>query len=221
MKNFMRKILLSFVNLRPALKLAFGNKVIAALTGNANFPVTKPTVAEITVINTSLGAAISAASSGDTLKIAERNALEVTWSIAFVNLANDIKARAGDDEIKVQSAGFELEKSRTRNGIPDAPVEVKADTYNLTASINMSCTRSKGAYAFQYAYALINPDGSQPANLEYIMYPVSTKTKQLITGLTRGKVYAIKVMAIGSAGNSTFSDPVIVICQLRNVFCGD
>lgn len=122
-------------------------------------------------------------------------------------------ARSKGDILKIQSSGFELEKSRVKGAIPDVPVEVKTSTLNITGEVVVSCSRSRFSSAFQYMFAEANADGSVPANTTYTLCPVSTRSRQSIPNLTRGKVYSIKASAIGPAGQSPFSNPVLVICQ--------
>lgn len=209
----LRRITLGFIFLNPIRKFAFGNKIIASLTGNAFFPTTSPTVNELTDVNKELSDPIAAASSGDKQKIADRKVVEEKWSDMFMSLAYDLMARAKGDEQKLISTGFDLERPKTRGHVPETPMLTSISTANLTGAVEVSCTRRQYATAYQYMYAVANADGSLPPNSEYIPCPIGTRTRQIITNLTRGVAYSIKAAAIGSAGQSPFSDPMVIICQ--------
>ena len=96
------------------------------LTGNANFPVTEPTLAEIEALATELAGTIIAIDGGDLSKIPHRDALMLQAEKAIHTLSYDIQFQSKGNSEKIQSAGFAVRKGK----VTAQPV---GNVYNMRA----------------------------------------------------------------------------------------
>jgi hypothetical protein len=199
----MKKIIISFRLTDPNFEL-FVQKVTGKMTGNANFPTPNPTLKVI---------AGNLSDYSDALAIAGRNQpkennilknqARTTLEGSMKQLAAYIMDTAAGDEAMLASSGFTLYKDRQKKGEFPKIKTITAVPWPNKGSIKITVNKIEGAkfYEFQYAPVVQNAD------------PVwqsvqGTKKVKVITGLTSGTEYQIRVAAAGATDARVWSNIV-------------
>ncbi|MBL0308561.1 MAG: hypothetical protein IPP77_02380 [Bacteroidetes bacterium] len=86
---------------------------IFMLTGNGNFPVVDPTLADLQLKADQLQVLINQAKNGDRLVIEQRDIIAREAIELIRSLGADIQKKSGGDAEKIHSAGFSTRKERT------------------------------------------------------------------------------------------------------------
>ena len=186
-------------------------RIITAMTGNADFPAPWPSpvpaLAQIQTDLTAYQTALTATQSGDRTRIAERDAARGTLSNDLFVLASYLQTVAPGDDSKLATTGFplRLQPSRSRvANLPDAPAnfELALGTVSGSVAVRASPVPSAGSYDVQLATA----DPTVEANWSAAG---SFKNCSRITlqGLTPGKIYSVRLRALGSAGPGAWTMP--------------
>lgn len=100
------KIKLNFANLSDAALVMFAESVIAALTGNPNFPTPSPTLASVATLKDNLVASCAAASDGGRTLTALKNGDRKALIDAMRLLASHVEDNSGADLATMLSSGF-------------------------------------------------------------------------------------------------------------------
>lgn len=184
-------------------KITKGRLFTSKLTGNADFPIPNPSLAELVADTNVLESAYNAAQDGgkssrQALKEAE-DKLDSQVSI----LGAYIQSASLGNENKILSTGALVRKEGTPIGELPAPTDVLAKTGDMEGTVEVKWKKVTGAksYLLQIATDLAI------ANWAYL--GACTATKFTATGLPTGKKHMYRVAALGAAGVGPWSDPAI------------
>jgi hypothetical protein len=186
----------------------FDNKaqsIVAALTGNANFPTTTPTLASIGTDLTACQQALAMQSgqARDTQIAATRAKL----ADSLEKLARGLELVPNVTEAMLATSGFELRKVPSVSGeIVAAPGNVRLKQTGVSGVVQVLCDAVNRASAYEMQYTL------DPNAGPWIDGETFASTRGIgISGLTRGKDYWVRLRAIGTNGPGPWSDPATIL----------
>lgn len=201
------RVLLNFVNFTDTNLLAFCLRVVAALTGNTNYPVTSPTLAEITALTNEYSTALSNAANGGKTLTAIKNEKRAEIEIVFRNLALFIQANGQNNLSRILSSGFDANTGNYNTWpLPYTPEGLKFDYGAISGTVDAEANPAEYAtmYEFRYTEDAYGPDA------RWIYLPLTTRPKTTITGITPGKSIWGQVRSINGKGASDWSDPATI-----------
>ena len=186
----------------------FDNKaqaIVAALTGNANFPTTTPTLATITTSVTAYQAALALPAGQP--RDAQVAATRATLSTQLEQLARGLELTPSVTDAMLATSGFDLRKDPVFSGEEvGAPGNVRLRHAGVTGVIQMLCDSVPRAKAYELQYT---QDPNAGPWTDGGTFP---NTRGLgVTGLTRGKDYWARIRAVGPKGPGAWSDPATIL----------
>ena len=196
------RVSLAFAPLRAALLLLFGRNIVTMLTGNPAFTTPFPTLADVTTALDTLETEAEAALDRSKQAIANRNAAMATMLSLLRQLAAYVQSHSVGDVAVLVSSGFEPVKGSTPIGplpTPSAPTLRQGPT---SGSIKARTVKIKGAYSYNWRLSLSS------APTIYLEEVQTTAARYIFTGLTPGQTYIVQVVAVGAAGETSWSNPV-------------
>jgi hypothetical protein len=206
----MPKAKLNFRNLSVGAKIAKSKQIVAALTGNPNFPNPIPALAAVTAVITNTEA--KAAERDAAQQVAKVKTTELNNSVDELDglmsqLAAHVDNVAGGDEAKILSAGLDTRAAATSTTEPPPPPSALDSTIgDREGELDASWDTVAGAKSY-----VIETSEDPPTPTSWKHSGVSTKSRFTIAGLQSGKRHWIRVAAINSAGQSGWSDPATKI----------
>ena len=179
----------------------FALHVAASLNGNANFttpPITSAALTtQATAFNTSVGKAING-TPADTL---DKNTKRVALITALDTLANYVELMAVNDAAKMISAGFDLVNMSRTQAVPEKSSIVSV-TNVASGKLGLDLAVGANAWAYVVEYSAL-PNGAVK-NATF-----TNPHEAVLTGLTPGTVYSMRVQVMGSGNQVTeWSDTV-------------
>lgn len=185
----------------PEALLAKLRLFILKLTGNANFPTTNPTIAQLQTLADDLRDAIDAVKAGNTALIEHRDTLVADSKEAIRQLSYDIQFQSHGDEEKITSAGFEVRKPRTAPQLP-AQVENLRSKALGNSKIELRWKRVVNADMYVVAVAVdVVADKWELMNK-------TTRCNIVLDNMQAGNTFFFRVYAINSKGDGNPSDVV-------------
>ncbi len=186
-------------------KIQYLRRLAAALTGNPNFTNPLPSVATLTAQADGLEAAYNEAQAARLVsksKTAVQDDQTVAGDLLVAQLASYVDSASGGDATKIESAGFGVRATPTPVGELPAPTDLQVVPSEHAGSADVSWQSVRGAKAFSIERA---PDAP---NLNWAVIGTSTKKAASLNSMVSGMRYWFRVAAIGTAGQSAWSDPV-------------
>ena len=206
----MPKIKLNFHSLTIPEKIARAQQVVAALTGNTNFPTPHPTLAEVTAAADALEAAANAAQAARLearRRTAARDVKENDLTQLITQLGAYVESVAGGDEAIIMSAGLEMRSDRTTDSTaPTAPETLTATTGNHDGEIELSWDAVRGARS----YVVERTTNPQEAS-SWTQAGVSPRSSLIVEGLDSGTRYYFRVAAVTLNGQSPWSNHAVKV----------
>ena len=186
----------------------FDNKaqsILAALTGNANFPSPTPALASITTQLTEYQAAL--AMQPGQARDAQVAATRVALSASLDKLARNLELTANVTDAQLATSGFDLRKVPVFSGeTVAAPGNVRLKQTGVSGVVQVMCDAVPRASAYELQYTQTPNDGPWADGGTF------ASTRGIgITGLTRGKDYWARVRAVGTSGPGPWSDPATTL----------
>ena len=209
------KLIITFEHLNEADFLVKTGVINAALTGNPLYPV--PWIAQVPSLET-LNAAYSAyqdayhaALTKDTLKIVLRDTLRAELTVLLKQLAPYLEVIAQGDLSILATTGYDLRRDIVHTGSVDplpAPSGFQVTHGVLTGTLNVQVTRLIGAGSYEVQSTQCDP--SIEANWQHVL---SSKNAShiLLSDLTPGQTYWLRVRAVGNHGDGAWADPLSII----------
>ena len=209
------KLIITFEHLNEADFLVKTGVINAALTGNPLYPV--PWIAQVPSLET-LNAAYSAyqdayhaALTKDTLKIVLRDTLRAELTVLLKQLAPYLEVIAQGDLSILATTGYDLRRDIVHTGSIDplpAPIGFQVTHGVLTGTLNVQVTRLVGAGSYEVQSTQGDP--SIEANWQHVL---SSKNAShiLLSDLTPGQTYWLRVRAVGNHGDGAWTDPLSII----------
>jgi len=206
----MSKVKLNIRNLSVPEKAARGREIIAALTGNPDFPTPTPTLAMLTTVTDDLATAYQeqeVAKQQAAMKTAAKNEREDVFDRTFAQIAAYVESVAGDNQTLIRSAGMSTRSPTvSTSGKASTPMSLNVTNGDADGELDLSWEPVSGAKSY-----VIEISGDPPTNDSWKHAGVSTKSSWTATGLTSGTRYWFRVAAVSTGGQSGWSDPATKI----------
>lgn len=183
--------------------------IILALTANANFPATVPTLVNFTTVKTTYSTALGRAVNRDRNFIAQKSAAKTALLLNMKLLSINIESLAQGDKVKLISSGFEL----TSDGEPSPAIETPTDfilSDGLNAGeIKFSARGSKPvvSYLFQVSTDPVITEDSKWTS------KASTSREFTFSNLPSRALIHGRVAAIGRNGQEAFTGVLTRVVQ--------
>jgi hypothetical protein len=193
---------LAFAQFGDAQLNSFAVGVVNGLTGNASFPTPPVTVIVLGTAQKTFETNLAAAGSGGMAQtVLKDQAREVLIGLLRQE-ANYVEGAANNDPAKIISAGFQV---ATTGHSPQSPLIKPVITQIINEASTQLVVRVvpvANAHAYEVQIST-TPNVWQSAGM-------FTQARRIVlTGLTPGVTYAVRVRAIGgSTGFSDWSDPI-------------
>jgi hypothetical protein len=206
----MPKVKLNISRLSVMEKIARCRQIVTAMTGNTNFPTPNPTLTAVTAAIDNLEAAFQAAQAArqdaKSKTIVQTDKDEILSEL-MARLAAHVESIAGNDDVKIHSAGMDTKSApSSATGIPEPPSNLSATAGDRDGEIDLSWEAVSGAKSYVIERS---PDPTTATSWSHV--GVSTKSSQTVSGLTSGTRYWFRVGAINGIGPSGWSDPAVKI----------
>ncbi|MEZ5387411.1 MAG: fibronectin type III domain-containing protein [Prosthecobacter sp.] len=186
--------------------LTYAQAHVTAMTGNAAFPTPTPDAAafaaQITAFNDAINAADTAQQAAQQ-KTVEKHGQRALLEQALIQRGNYVETASGGDEATILSAGFDVRSAPTPPAAPVTPTNVSATMGDHAGEIDLQWTPPKGAKS----YIVECSTYAVPRTWQQVK--IVTRSALTVPDLTPGDVYVFRVKAIGSAGESDWSDEAV------------
>ena len=189
----------------PSLLILFRH-VIAKLTGNVFFPDPPHTLAAMNTLADELETATKNALQGGLAERELRNTLVEQTRTVLTQTANYVRAEANGDRQKLSTCGFDLARSQDPIGIPTVPHIKSGTATGRTGEVDIRWTKERGAFVSKVLRCTTDP----AVDPKWEEVAITTRTRYFAEGLEPYKAYWFAVTAIGAAGESAMSEPVLV-----------
>jgi hypothetical protein len=180
--------------------------VIAQLTGNANFPTTDPTIAQLQAALDALTQAMALADpqARDAAVAAARVALEQKLE----DLADNLEKTSNNDPVKLATTGFDLRKDPALTGeAPSVPQNVRLKLTGHSGEAQLLFDASDRGKGYQVQTA---PDPNAGPWTDYDTF--SSTRNVILKGFPRAKDLWGRVRAVGPNNTkSAWSDPATIL----------
>lgn len=205
----MAQVKLNFRKLSVTEKIARAQQIVKAMTDNsANFPNPIPPLADITASIDAVEQANADAMEARALSKQRTAILEEKMDVlddGMTRLASFVNAASGGKEDVILSAGMDVRTpALTSNFVPGTPNTINPTMGDHEGEIDVSWNAKQGAQSYILQMSL-NP----PTDDSWTQVAVVTASKYTVTGLTSGTKYWFRVCAVGSGGQSGWSDPAV------------
>jgi len=186
--------------------LTTARRIVAALTGNADFPTPDPPLSQIEADVAALAEAQSLykGPARDAAIRAARATLETDLAL----LAGNLERTASRDMAKLSTTGFPLRKETSQTSeAPEAPTNLRLQITGITCEVRVLFKASKRAKGYQVQSSL-DPNFGVVTDYD----PFSGSRNVILRGLPRAKDIWIRVRAIGPHHTkSAWSDPATIL----------
>jgi fibronectin type III domain protein len=206
----MSKVKLNMRNQSVPEKVARGREIIAALTENPDFPTPTPTIATLTAVTNDLATAFQeqeVAKQQAATKTAAKNEKEDIFDRTFSQSAAYVESVAGDNQTLIRSAGMATRSVAVSSaGKASTPVSLNTTNGDADGEVDLSWEPVSGAKSY-----VIEISNDPPTDKSWTHAGVSTKSSWTASRLTSGTRYWFRVAAVGTGGQSGWSDPATKI----------
>ncbi len=202
------KLRLDFAYLRDNDMDNFARGVVSKLSGNPDFPLTNPPLADIETLTEDYLTALTKAVNGSKSNRIDKNLKKAALINALRMLARDLISKAGNSELKLSKTGFKVFdtsfKSVTDPGIPKGLVLKHG---SKSGEIIAICNRVLKVKTYETRYTTDNfgPEA------RWISAPASTRRKTTISGLKPGRIVWVQKRTFNTKGYSEWSKPVKIM----------
>jgi hypothetical protein len=173
----------------------FALHVATDLTGNANFTTPPVTPAALTTQANGFNTAVSACVNGTPANTLAKNTLRAALIATLDQLATYVELTANNDPQKIVSSGFSL-ASTTRTPQVPGVTSITAITNVAPGKLGLELAVADNAWAYVVEYTA-QPGGAVKTATFTNPHDV------VLTGLTSGTTYSIRVQVMGSGNQVT------------------
>jgi len=198
----MRLIKANLHNLNAAQMADKGDYVVSKMQGNASFPAPAPTMPVVIAAIAKLRTTITSAQSGAHDAIIARNLATTALRLLLAALALYVNSTSGSDLNMALSSGFE-QVQKPQPVTLEAPVKVRAKVSAFQNCVDMGWKSVPGALMYQVYIA-----EGDPATATWAKAGTSSRAGLRVGGLVSGKLYSLRVAALGAAGEGPISEIV-------------
>lgn len=201
---FTPKVLISFRSYRDAELAQKAQSIVTSLTGNTYFPAPSPTLTSVQTAIDAYAQALANAINGTKEQTILKNQTRDELEAVLARLATYVDETANDNVAIMTSSGFDLSKERTTYGILEQPLNIRLNPGIMSGCLEVTFSKVSGAKSYLVLHT------EMPVTTDSVWIPTAaTKTKVLLSGLTSGKQYAVKIAAVGADEIRNFSAPVM------------
>jgi len=206
------KLIVTFDRLSTSDFLVISGSIVNGMTNNSHFP--EPwagqglTLVQLTAAYTAFEEAYHASLTRDTVKIAQRNATRQTLTDILKRLALSLELMAQGDVAALATTGFELRHDIVRtnsNELLPAPTDFRVTHGQLSGTFDVHVARLVGAGSYEVHIAQNDPN--LESNWRHAISSVNS-LHIIVTGLTPGQNYWVRIRGIDSNGGGVWSDPI-------------
>ncbi len=195
------------LNLRIPIpeKLQRCRQIIVAITNNPDFVTPHPPLADITTALASLDENYKAHQLNRAETRAKASAVDDAERVVdqlMRQLIAYVESIAGVDETIIARAGMETKAPRSTSALLLAPESLSATSGNHDGEINLTWKKVQNARGY-----IIHSSPDPPTAQSWSHAEAATATFKTLQNLTSGKKYWFRVAAIGSLGQSGWSEP--------------
>lgn len=207
----MAKVKLNLNVLTFTEKVQFARSIVTAMTGNGNFTTPVPTLAALTAAANDLEAKSNAA---HVKRIAAQTATslqndaDTELNLKLTQVANYVEIASNGEEAKIASAGIGVRASAAPVGQLPAVQALAATGGDMEGEcdLNWQPVPKTRNYVIEKSLDPATATSWQQGGF-------STKSRFTVEGLTSGTKYWFRVAAIGTAGQSPWSDPACTMAS--------
>ncbi len=186
-------------------KALYLRRLAAGVTNNPNIPTPSPTPAELIAEAESLEIGYNeaqAARLASKSKTAELDIQSASADLLVANLASSVDAASKGDAQIIESTGFAVRSTPSPVGELPAPTDLQVTPSEHSGSADLKWKSARGSVSYTVERA------EDSASLDYKVIGNCTQKAVSLNSMVSGKKYWFRVAAIGSAGQSAWSDPV-------------
>jgi hypothetical protein len=210
-ERLMTKIKLNFRQLSITDKIARAKQIVTAIQSQAAvFTNPSPPLATVTAAANELETAATeaqAARQDAKTKTSAQSQKEDALDRIMSQLSSYIESVAGDNEELVRSAGMDTRAPAGTSSVSLlSPAALSATRGDHEGEIDCSWDPVAGTRSY-----VIERSADPPTISSWTHAGVSTKSRSTIGGLTPGTRYWFRVAAVGTTGQSGWSDPAVCI----------
>ncbi len=196
------KVLVDFIELAIAIKIAFFRNIIVKLTGSATFASPDVSLAELETVVNNLEATYLESRDGSHTAIARMHDAEKEADNAFRILAAYVNRIANGDETKILESGFNPSKQRIQQAKPE--LAVKDNDKSGSVKLVAKAVEKAGAYIWQMVKGNIPTEESGWQTIGH-----TTAANFEMHDLEPAQKYWFRVSAITNKGPLDFTNPVM------------
>jgi hypothetical protein len=208
----MSRIKLGLASMSVMEKVARCRQIVAALTNNTHFPAPQPPLAEITAAINELEAAATATQAARQeakARTAAQTMTEAALDQTMMKLVAFVESVAADDPALVTSVGLEMrDPSNVVTDTPNAPASLTATDGDFTGEIDLSWDTVRGARSY-----VVECSPDPPTDSSWTHSKVATRSRITVEHLASGTRHWFRVAAVGTRGQSAWSNPVMKMAQ--------
>ena len=219
------KVSLGLSNKTTTELIEFARQIVTAMTGNTHFTTPNPALSSLTTAANSLETTFNNPNMSNKAKTLQLNSQRALLKSLISQLGNYVANIANGDASIMVSAGMGATTSRTPSQIPAAPLNLVAQSSAAEGQATAHWDKVKGAHVYVIELsddvAAVTPSSTSTTTvtqapttarsfITWIQADIITKTHCVLTGLTSGIKYAIRVYAVGAKGKGFYTLPVVV-----------
>lgn len=166
-------------------------------------PVPLPSLAAITAACATLDAANQAyAFNKGKVEKEARDVAFAALKVLVLELSQYVQRVSGGDKELILSAGFDVKKKPTSQGIPSVPQDVRAEATRRQRQILVRWGASRG----HRLYKAYRTEGDPTLETGWELIAETGKNRLVDEVVERFKTYSYRIVAVGTVGNSVASD---------------
>jgi len=193
----MNKIKIGLRNLKCQDKIGLAQRIQTGLEETDRFQNDSKLIEELEKSRTLLEKAIAISAFGDQRAIASRNLLEKRIDDAIRRAAAFVSHESNGDESLIRAAGFELRKKNNKPSELTKPEGLRIERTENSGQLKLNWKPIKNSRNYMVQYAL--KISSKESTWDTLF---STRCTCLINALKPGKIYRIRILAVGAIGVS-------------------
>ena len=197
----MNKIKIGLRNLKCQDKIELASRIQTGLEGTQAFKDASSLIEELEKSRILLEKAIEISAFGDKRGIASRNLLEKRIDDVFRKVAAYVNHESNGDESLIVAAGFELKKRNNKPSELTKPKELRIERTENSGQLKLNWKPVKNSRNYMVQYGLKIPSKETTWDTHF-----STRSTCLIDALKPGKIYRIRILAVGAKGVSQPSE---------------
>jgi hypothetical protein len=204
-------------------KVVFTQSIVTAMTGNAGFPAPVPSLSVVAHAAADLETALNRNDMRDKAKTTLVNTKEAALNDMLTLLALYVDGVAKGDANLILSTGMPVRADRAASHLPAAPLNLSAINTTVEGEVQVKWDKISNARVYvveisdDVAATQATPLNGLPtvsttarSFITWTLVDIIAHTKYVLSGLTSGIKYAVRVYAVSAKGKGNRSVPVIV-----------